>query len=185
MGGYVLMARVRPAGKTSKMMSTWTVLWRMSKSTSLHVYHIQDIIIGKVIQPFSCVCFEWRCQSRFSGAWEREIYLSLRPNTCIVASRNFLNISPTLFLSLSPHYDTSRVPIYDRLHLSHNRKPPNVTLPFNSSDLTQAKKTRKLNKPIDHWLPVALSTPPPFERGGGGDVWARETKERDTVFWRG
>lgn len=122
----------------------------------------------------------------FSFCWGvGEGYFSPWPNTCIAASCKFLNISPTLFPSLSPHYDTGRVPMYDRLHVSQNTKPPNGALPSISSDLTQASITIKLNKSTAPWLPVALSTPPPFERNGGGDVWARGTKERDTAFWRG
>ncbi|CAM9136518.1 unnamed protein product, partial [Laminaria digitata] len=47
-GDYVLMARVRPPGKKSKLMSTWTGPWRVTNAPSLHVHQIQDIFIGQV-----------------------------------------------------------------------------------------------------------------------------------------
>ena len=45
---YVMMPRVRPPGKTSKMMTTWTGRWRVSNASSPHVYQVQDIVSGKV-----------------------------------------------------------------------------------------------------------------------------------------
>lgn len=47
-GDYVLMARVRPPGKTSKLMSTWTGPWRVTNAPSPHVYQVQDIVSGHV-----------------------------------------------------------------------------------------------------------------------------------------
>ena len=47
-GDYVLMVRVRPPGKTSKMMSTSMGPWWVTNATSPHVYQVQDIVSGKV-----------------------------------------------------------------------------------------------------------------------------------------
>ena len=47
-GDCVLMARVRPPGKTSNMMSTRTGPWRVTNASSPHVYQVQDIVSGKV-----------------------------------------------------------------------------------------------------------------------------------------
>ena len=43
------MAQMRPPGKTSKMMSTWTGPRRATTASSPHVYQVQDIVSGKVI----------------------------------------------------------------------------------------------------------------------------------------
>ena len=47
-GDYIVMARVRPPGKTSKMMPTWTGPRRVIDASSVHVYQVQDIVSDKV-----------------------------------------------------------------------------------------------------------------------------------------
>ena len=47
-GDYVLAARVRRAGTTPKLVSTWTGPWRIVAAEKKHVYGIQNIVNGEV-----------------------------------------------------------------------------------------------------------------------------------------
>ena len=67
----------------------------------------------------------------FSGSWERDF--SPWPDTPIAASCNLLRISPTHFYRLSS-LDTSRLPNHYGLQSARNMKPPNGTVPFDSSN---------------------------------------------------
>ncbi|CAM9587765.1 unnamed protein product [Sphacelaria rigidula] len=48
LGDFVLYARVRRQGVTPKLMSTWTVPWRVVGADHAHVYSVQNIVSGAV-----------------------------------------------------------------------------------------------------------------------------------------
>ena len=48
-GDFVLVAKVRQAGKASKLMSTWSGPWRVTNTSTRHVYQVQNIVDGKVL----------------------------------------------------------------------------------------------------------------------------------------
>ena len=56
------------------------------------------------------------------------------PDASIAASCNLLRISLAILLPLSPYYNTSRVPNHYRLQSSRITKPPNCTVPLDSSN---------------------------------------------------
>ncbi|CAN0571508.1 unnamed protein product, partial [Laminaria digitata] len=47
-GDFVLVAKVRQAGKASKLMSTWSGPWRITNASKQHVYQVQNIVDGKI-----------------------------------------------------------------------------------------------------------------------------------------
>ncbi|CAN0277268.1 unnamed protein product, partial [Scytosiphon promiscuus] len=47
-GDFVLVAKVRQAGKASKLLSTWSGPWRITNASTPHVYHVQNIVDGKI-----------------------------------------------------------------------------------------------------------------------------------------
>ncbi|CAM9476599.1 unnamed protein product [Sphacelaria rigidula] len=47
-GNFVLYARVRRQGVTPKLMSTWTVPWRVVGANHAHAYSVQNIVSGAV-----------------------------------------------------------------------------------------------------------------------------------------
>ena len=55
-GDYVLVARVRQPGITSKLMNTWTGPWRVVSKTGGHVYGVDDIVTGRSVRCTSRGC---------------------------------------------------------------------------------------------------------------------------------
>ena len=47
-GDYVMGARVRWLGSTQKTMSTWTASWKIVTADKVHVYGVQNVIMGEV-----------------------------------------------------------------------------------------------------------------------------------------
>ena len=47
-GDYVMVARVRRPGSTSKLVSTWTGPWRVVTADKVHVHGVQNIVMGEV-----------------------------------------------------------------------------------------------------------------------------------------
>ena len=46
-GDYVMVARVRLPGSTPKWVSTWTGPWRIVTADKVHVYGVQNIVMGE------------------------------------------------------------------------------------------------------------------------------------------